>query len=117
MHQLTLNVGQLEAVLQVGANPMRCLPGHHLIHQPRPRIAADLKCRIKHDFCHGAPLAGGKATHLLRKPGEGRVCEAHQGLKSDHITVISGRSLAQDLNGTLSLQGMHDASGPVQHDR
>ena len=117
VHELTLQAYQLRVVLEIGADPVRCLPGHYLVYQADPRILTDLKCRIKRDLCHGAPLAGGKDTYLLSEPGGGPVCQADQRLKPDHIAVITGPSFVQDLNGAVSLPSMHDTSGPGQYHR
>ena len=53
--------------------------------------------------------AGGKYVYLLSESWGGRISQADQGLKPDHVVVIAGPPLAQDLNSALSLPGMQDA--------
>ena len=71
----------------------------------------------QHDLRQAVPLAGGEDAYLLSEPGEAG--SARRIRDSNRITSPSspGRPSAQDLNGALSLPGVHDASGPGQHHR
>ena len=112
MHQLALHARQVGAVLEVGAHPVRCLPGDHLFHKPGPTIGTDLHGCLEHHLRQLMPLTGSKGAYLLGEPGRGRICEADQGLKPKYIAIIADLRLTQDLKGALSLAGVYDATGP-----